>query len=351
MTTNNRMHHLHIVSAKTWGGGETYVFNLAKHALKHGESITIITDSRHPEITQRFNEITKPVELHLSLAMIVPNIVKILSLLKKLHISTINYHSGKVALLAVLVGVLSKLPCIFFKHNISKGKNDFYHNFLMRNLAAVICVSKTVKDAVIKGIPKRYSPKVHMVYTGIALPDKFQKRSADRVRIGYAGRIVKNKGIEVLLKACEQLPENCDLFIAGNCNSDYGSELKSRFTGTRIHFLGEQSDLSHFYRSIDIFVAPSIVPEAFGLSLCEAMSYGLPVITSTSGAQAELIKNGVEGILICPNNVEELKNSLQQLIPNKELQKLMGENARRRIELMFTIDCFYSSLNQIYRSL
>ena len=353
MTTKITKHHLHIVSAKTWGGGESYVFNLAKYAIEQGDDITIITDSRYPEIGLRFREITEPVELSFSFYSIVLNIFKFLRLLKNRNVSTINYHSGKVALLAVLTSILSKIPCVFFKHNISRGKNDFYHNFLMKNLAAVVCVSKTVKDAVIEGISEKYVSKIHMVYTGISLPSNIQKKenSSNRTRIGYAGRIVQNKGVEVLLKACQELPENYDLFIAGNSNSDYGNELQSRFNESRIHFIGEQTNLSHFYQSIDIFVAPSIVPEAFGLAICEAMSYGLPVITTTSGAQAELIENGTHGLLIRPNTVDELKANLQRLGLDKKLQNTMGQNARIRVQSMFTMDCFYSNLTQIYHSL
>ena len=352
MSTNNHQHHLHIVSAKTWGGGESYVFNLAKHAIANGDSITIITDSRYPQIAQRFSDITQPIEIPLSFGLTIPNILKIHRILKSSQISTINYHSGKVALLSVLVSILSKVPCVFFKHNISLGKNDFYHNFLMRHLAGVICVSNTVKDAVIRGIPKMYAPKVHLVYTGISLPENTQKNEAsNRIRIGYAGRIVQNKGVEVLLQACQQLSEDVDLFVAGNCNSVYGKELQSKYAEPHIHFIGEQTDLSHFYQSIEIFVAPSIVPEAFGLAICEAMSYGLPVITTTSGAQSELIQNGVDGLLICPNNVEELIENLQKLAQDKNLRNSMGQNAKERVESTFTMDHFYSNLTKFYRSL
>lgn len=352
MSTNTRKHHLHIVSAKIWGGGESYVYNLAKHAIAQGDSITIITDSRHPHIAQRFSDITQPVEMPFSIGFTIPNILRICRIVKSRQISTINYHSGKVALLAVLASILSKAACIFFKHNISKGKDDFYHNFLMKYLAGVICVSKTVKDAVDNGIPVVYRPKVHLVYTGISLPDTIQKNEAsNRIRIGYAGRIVHNKGVEVLLQACQQLSGNVDLFIAGNCNSVYGKELQLKYVDPHIHFIGEQTDLSCFYQSIDIFVAPSIVPEAFGLAICEAMSYGLPVITTTSGAQAELIQNGIEGILIRPNNIKELKENLLKLAQNQNLRESMGQSAKRRIESTFTMEHFYSNLTQFYRSL
>ena len=97
------------------------------------------------------------------------------------------------------------------------------------------------------------------------------RKKGKRVRIGYAGRIVQNKGINVLLEAVQKLPISLDLVIAGNYNSPYGERIIAKFSGSRIHFVGEMEDFGEFYRNIDIFVAPSIVPEAFGLSICEAM--------------------------------------------------------------------------------
>lgn len=347
-------HQLHIVSAKTWGGAETYVYNLAKHAVEHGENIVIVTDGRYPEIARRFNEIASPITFTFSFELQLLNAVKLVRILKKYKVSTINYHSGKVALLAVVTSILSKVPCVFFKHNISLGKQDFYHRFLLDHLAAVICVSNAVYTAELQGIPRKFHPKVHTLYTGIPLPEPEvvkRKKSQRRVRVGYAGRIVQNKGIEILLKVCHQFPNSLDLLIAGDCSSEYACGLKKKYGEENIHFLGEKKNLAHFYQDIDIFVAPSVVPEAFGLSMCEAMSFGVPVIATTSGAQAELIQDGVSGLLIRPSDEGELRRSLLRLSEDENLREQIGVYARRRIEEMFTIDRFYAELNYIYRSI
>lgn len=240
---------------------------------------------------------------------------------------------------------------MFFKHNISIGKSDAYHNFLIRHLAAIICVSKTVKNTENQRIKEQFRTKAHLVYSGVFLPENVSRKREKTVRIGYAGRIVQNKGVDVLLEAVQTLPISFDLVIAGNYNSAYGERIKAKFSGSRIHFVGEMEDLGEFYRSIDIFVAPSIVPEAFGLSICEAMSYSLPVVTTTSGAQSELIKDWSNGVLIPPDNVKALQDSLLQLSRDENRMNMIGMNARKSVEDRFTIDKFYLNLNRIYHSL
>ncbi len=190
-----------------------------------------------------------------------------------------------------------------------------------------------------------------MIHPGLTLPCDYERHNAMRLRIGYAGRIVPNKGVEVLLKAFQQLGDDFELFVAGHCDTDYGRDLQSRYDDTRIHFLGELDGMSRFYRSIDLLVAPSIVPKAFGLSICEAMSYELPVVTTTSGAQSEIIQDGVNGFLIRPDDVNELKKTLETVSQDVRLLRTVGQNARRRIESAFTMDHFYTKLNRLYDSL
>ena len=227
------------MSATTWGGGESYVFNLARHAIDHGDDVTIVTDIRYPEIGRRFQAITQPFEIPLSFASLFPNIFRLRKLVREKKISTINYHSGKVAFLAVMASLVSQTPCVSFKHNIIKAKNDAYHNFLTKHLAAIVCVSEAVKRSVLGGAPNRYEHKHHMIYPGVTLPCDYKRHNAKRLRIGYAGRIVPNKGVEVLLKAFQQLGGDFELFVAGRCDTDYGRELQSRYDDARIHFLGE----------------------------------------------------------------------------------------------------------------
>ncbi len=91
-----KKHHLHIVSAKSWGSGESYVLNLARQAIEHGDDITIITDSRYPEIGRRFQAITLPIEMPFSFARLAPNVLRVREVVREKKVSTSSTIPGKL---------------------------------------------------------------------------------------------------------------------------------------------------------------------------------------------------------------------------------------------------------------
>lgn len=347
------MHHLHIVSAKVWGGGESYVLNIAALAKERNDTVTVVCDRQHPEMARRFKGMANVVEVGFRPVDAFSSFLKIAKLIRQTGVSDISYHSGKIALFCVLLAKLCRRPCVFFKHNVINGKNDFYHLFLLSRLDAVVCVSHAVRDALIRNLPGEFHEKIRVLHTGIPLPPAEKRRAEDgRVTIGYAGRIVRNKGVELLLKACGGFPENVRCLIAGDTSEAYARNLvHAHRDDPRVSFCGQLSDLSGFYRSIDVFAAPSIVPEAFGLSVCEAMSFGLPVVTTTSGAQREIVSDGLDGILVEPNDQQTLSEALTRLVANPLLREKLGAAAREKIRKNFSSEAFYDGLEAIYASL
>ena len=114
-----------------------------------------------------------------------------------------------------------------------------------------------------------------------------------------------------------------------------------------VQYMGFQKDMNRWYRSIHCLVAPSKVQEAFGLVLCEAMYCKVPVITSKSGAQAEIIENGVSGILIETINSEAIVKAIQGLMNNDAVRTSIIEQGYTRVESTFTIAKMVDSINKI----
>jgi glycosyltransferase involved in cell wall biosynthesis len=79
----------------------------------------------------------------------------------------------------------------------------------------------------------------------------------------------------------------------------------------------------------DIYCQPNTHPEAFGLSLVEAMLAGLPVVTSAIGGACEIV-DGASGLLTPPNDRLALSAALKQLIVDRELRIRLGASARQR---------------------
>ena len=234
-----------------------------------------------------------------------------------------------------------------------------YHRWIQSQVDAFICVSKKVYDAQI--IPSMAN-KYHLVYNGVNT-HRFPVLSESSIPnkpfiIGYAGRIIENKGIFELLDAIRMIHINTDdirLVICGDgkpADIERMNQYINQYQMTEyVEYVGFQKDMNQWYRSIHCLVGPSKVQEAFGLVLCEAMYCKVPVITSTSGAQAEIIENGISGILIDTVNSESISEAIQGLIKNDAVRASIIEQGYTRVESTFTIAKMVDSINKIVRNL
>lgn len=158
----------------------------------------------------------------------------------------------------------------------------------------------------------------------------------DEKMILYFGRIDDYKGVNELTKVFTEMDrKNWHLVICGP-----GEEaLKKKYEGVgNIHILGtvDTKDRCSYYSAADLFVLPNNYKkkiEAWGLTVNEAMSYGLPVIASdATGSAEDLIFPGVNGYILDSKNIEkELKFYLDKVLTDDNLRTEMGEKSRKII--------------------
>ncbi|MGG1877266.1 glycosyltransferase family 4 protein [Paenibacillus cisolokensis] len=181
-------------------------------------------------------------------------------------------------------------------------------------------------------------------------------RDSQKTVIGFCGRIVEEKGIDVLLQAArivkKEIP-NAHFLVAGDYNNIAGGsiywELKSKvgWDESYVKFLGKLSpqELIEFYYSLDLFVLPSINSlEAFGMVQIEAMLAGVPVVASDLPGVREIIRNTGMGETVEPKNVEKLAKVIIKVLNNKDryVQNITKINDLYGVESAATkyISCF-----------
>ena len=327
---------LHVVIARTWGGGEQYVYDNCKEMKKQGKECFVVVDESNEYFVERYSEVAKVYTANLYVLGGLLALRKIKKIIESLEISIINCHSGHALLTCLLLKKLTKVHVVMFKHNAVPLKKDAYHLWQLKNVDAYICVSKLVYDMQIENVPKRFMSKFHLVYNGIDV-GKFNNNrerlnnETEVFKIGYAGRLAHNKGIDVLIKAFARYVKNHPnsiLKIAGSDENGYKSKLQKLTTNLNVAnsvvFCGHVKDMECFYRSIDIFVLPSLVRESFGLVICEAIYCGIPVITTDSGAQREILFNDDYGCIVKKGDVEELERALEDFFCKRRVIKQDG---------------------------
>lgn len=153
-------------------------------------------------------------------------------------------------------------------------------------------------------------------------------------KLFYCGNLLKDKGIDLVLKALAQIKElNFTFFLLGAGN--YKNELMRLidFLGLedKVVFWGEvpPEEVVPYYCMADIFITGTL-HDIWGLVINEAMAAGLPVIASKYAVAAnELVTDFVTGFVIDPQKTDEFSERIRLLITDEKLRKRMGENARQ----------------------
>lgn len=149
----------------------------------------------------------------------------------------------------------------------------------------------------------------------------------------FVGRLIPEKNVELLIKAFETLKlPDWGLIIIGT--GELENNLKELAKSQSIYFEGGKSwtQIPHYFSASDVLVLPSS-SEPWGLVVNEAMSCGLPAITSDScGSAYDLILNKKTGLIFPNNNQEELIKAMKMLSQNELLRNEMGKNAQEVIK-------------------
>jgi spore coat protein SA len=168
----------------------------------------------------------------------------------------------------------------------------------------------------------------------IFYPPVAGRRNAETATVLFAGRLVEDKGVHILLEAMKLLDQQgvrLQAHIVG-CPSfgteeetDYVRRLKATSPAT-VEFLKYRSGvaLGDLFRGADMFCSPSVWDEPFGLVNVEALASGLPVVSTLSGGTSEIFSTG-GGILVERGCAVQLASALRRLAENPELRAQLGQ--------------------------
>lgn len=166
----------------------------------------------------------------------------------------------------------------------------------------------------------------------------------------YVGRLSYYKGLEYLLKSCQDLDLNLVMIGQGKEQTKLHELAKELSMEEKVFFLphvSEQKKFS-FYSAAKIFVLPSIYrSEAFGLVLMEAMAVGTPVISTELGTGTSYInKHNVTGVVVEPKDSNKLREEIDRILSNDKMLISMGQAAQRRIREEFTLEKMISNFKK-----
>ena len=226
----------------------------------------------------------------------------------------------------------------------------------------IIAISEVIKKEVLENYP--VNPLdidvIHLGCTVEKSDEKLKQKSRmlienkynlnnESILLLFAGYEFGRKGLAEIIKSLSKIKnENLYLLVAGQDDPGKYRQLSEKLeVNDKVIFLGHIADMPVYYNACDVFVFPTKY-EPFGLVITEAMSYGLPVITTEIAGASELIENGVDGELISkPENNDELTACITKIICDKNYRKELSKNAMVKASLN-TWDEVYSKTYKVY---
>lgn len=167
--------------------------------------------------------------------------------------------------------------------------------------------------------------------------------------IGFAGRMAREKGIDLLLDALAHLP-HAHAAIAGTGPLADAMRSRARTLGIhqRAHFVGYLDDIRPLLWACDVYVQPSR-REAFGLAAAEAAALGLPVVAFRTGGLQDVVLDGMTGLLARPGDAQDLAAALNTLLSDVKLAQALGDAGRQYVRAHFAIDAVLDSIDKVYQ--
>ncbi|MEZ5250337.1 MAG: glycosyltransferase family 4 protein [Ilumatobacteraceae bacterium] len=185
-------------------------------------------------------------------------------------------------------------------------------------LAHRVAVSKDAEELVKRYIGGEYE----ILFNGVELEQYREARPhpSEGPTIFFLGRHEERKGLDVLLAAMRQLPDDVRLWVAGTGPDT--ARLQAQYADDRrIEWLGRVSDADKVARltGATVFCAPSLHGESFGVVLIEAMAAGTAIVASGLDGYRNVATDGVDAVLVEPGDVQALVDGLKRVLYDAEL--------------------------------
>jgi len=390
---------LYIITKSSWGGAQRYVYDLATNLPP--ERFDVVVAAGHPAATSggRINNdgllferlanagirAIRLVALQRDIAIgkEIASLRELVRLFMTERPDIVHLNSSKIGALAAIAAKIAAIACrkkirvAFTVHGWG-----FYEDRSVLARAAIFAVSfisSFLQDAVITidtadfHAAQRFIParKLHLIFNGLGDIDLLPRTAAriffaaargraprpPTIFIGAVAELTKNKGITFLIDASKVIasspaPPPFHLFIIGDGEGRDALEAKIRSMGLEriVTLFGFNPDARRLLKGLDIFVLPSL-KEGLPYAVMEAMSAGIPIITTRVGGLPDLITSGKDGMLVPPKDSAALARAIELLLRDAGMRARIGARAQEKIKTNFSFHAMMTHTTRLYNSL
>lgn len=366
---------------KNVGGLAQHVYHLSKALVQRGMEVHVITvggtelPDREDVTGVRVHRVFpynvsapdfRTWILHLNLAMLEYTAGLVNSLGR---IDLVHAHDWLVAFAARAVKHVYRVPLVATIHATEYGRNHGLHNDSQRYISDVewwltfeawrVIVCSGYMEQELRNVFQLPQDKLRVVPNGVDLTG-FDDRPVDwdrknqRRMIFFVGRLVREKGVQVLLEAMPKIISyypDAKVVIAGK--GPYEEYLRNRTrelgVGHRVHFAGYIDDATRnqLYREAAVTVFPSLY-EPFGIVALEGMAARTPVVVADTGGLREIVEHGIDGLKCYAGSANSLADNILQILGEKELARRIAEKGYNKARNQYSWEAVALKTSNVY---
>jgi phosphatidylinositol alpha-mannosyltransferase len=328
------------------GGVQTHVRQLAARLASLGHPVQVLTPSFDRPAEPHVRAVGRPVRIpyNESVAPVAPwpaGYLLVRDALREFRPDVVHVHEPLVPGPSMFAALSAPVPVVATFHAYADRARllDAAAPLLRpvwRRLAVRLAVSEAAASFVqtrfggdgVRVVPNGADVELFAAATPAALPEGR--------RVLFVNRLDRRKGFPVMVEAFRRLAEErTDVLLIVAGDGEDRREVRELPIGTRarVVMLGTvpHDRLAPYHAACEVFCAPATGRESFGIVLVEAMAAGLPVVASDIPGYREVVRDGVDGILVPPRDPEALAGAAGRLLDEPDAARRFGDAGRKRV--------------------
>jgi glycosyltransferase involved in cell wall biosynthesis len=293
-------------------------------------------------------------------------ILGIARLLRAHDIQIVHCHKGKARTLALLAGLLVRIPVLVLNRGVSFPLDGWNrHGYVTPRVTAVVAVCESIKRGLVaRGVP---ADKIEVIYSGTDLTRFHPGVDGTGIRrelglspdqplvtqVGIRSWRGNDDVLDAMVRVHRAVPETRLLFVGAPPARivSIGEKARDRGLAGVVTALGHREDVPQILAGSDLVVDASYAGLGLTGSIREALAVETPVVATDLEGMPELIADGETGFLVPPRNPEALAQAVLRMLEHPARAKAMARAGRKRVEAHFSLATKLDRIEALYTRL
>jgi glycosyltransferase involved in cell wall biosynthesis len=298
-------------------------------------------------------------------ALDLSSVLGLARLVRDHDIQVVHCHKGKARTLALLAGVLTRIPVLVLNRGVSFPLDRWNRlGYVIPRVTAVVAVCESIKRRLVaSGVP---AGKIEVIYSGTDVarfhPGVDGSAVRRELRLEAGAALITQIGIrswrgnedvlDAMVRVRREAPHAHLLLVGAPPARIVSLGEKARARGlAAVTVLGHREDVPEILAASDLVVDASYAGLGLTGSIREALAVEIPVIATDLEGMPELITDGETGLLVPPRNPEALAQAMLRMLENPARAKAMARAGRKRVESRFSLDAKLDRTEALYTRL